>query len=122
MPVAGVDVSRFRLRDDLPVHRQVAAYFKTMIALGHLSAGGELPGLGALASRFGVGTADMRRAFAELAERGILSGQGGRWRVAQGDIDREFLDRLRETVADGRRAGLSPARLRALFDRASREE
>ena len=122
MPVAGVDATRFQLRDDLPVHRQVAAYFKTMIALGHLSPGGELPGLGALASRFRVGAGDMRRAFAELAERGILSGGGGRWRVAQGDVEREVADRLRDTVADARRAGIAPARLRALLDRALREE
>ena len=122
MPVGGVDVTRFQLRDDLPAHRQVAAYFKTMIALGHLSPGGELPALGALASRFGVGTGDMRRAFAELAERGILDGERGRWRVAQGDAEREVADRLRDAVAEGRRAGLAPARLRALFERALREE
>lgn len=122
MPESGVDVSRFQLRDDLPVHRQVAAYFKTMIALGHLSPGGELPPLNALASRFRVGTADMRRAFAELAERGIVSGRGAHWRVAAGDVEREIGDQLRETIAEGRRAGLSETRLRALVDRAFREE
>lgn len=122
MPDAGVDVSRFQLRSDLPRHRQVAAYFKTLIALGHLSPGGELPPLGALASRFGVGAADMRRAFAELAERGILSGEGGRWRVAPGDVEREFSDQLRSLLAEARRAGLAPARLRALVERALRDE
>ena len=122
MPVAGVDVTRFQLRDDLPAHRQVAAYFKTMIALGHLSPGGELPALSALASRFGVGTGDMRRAFAELAERGILDGARGRWRVARGNVEGGLLEQLREAVAESRRAGLPPARVRALLDRALREE
>ena len=122
MPAGGVDVSRFQLRDDLPAHRQVAAYFKTMIALGHLSPGGELPPLTALASRFGVSSAQVRRAFLELAERGILDGERGRWRVAQGDAEREIADRLRDAVGEGRRAGIAPARLRALFDRALREE
>lgn len=122
MPEGGVDVSRFRLRSDLPVHRQVAAYFKTMIALGHLSPGGELPALGALASRFGVAPAQVRRAFAELAERGLLSAEGGRWRVAPGDLERGLLDQFKEAVAEGRRGGIPPGRLQALFARALREE
>lgn len=121
MADGGVDVSRFTLRDDLPVHRQVAAYFKTMIALGHLAPGGELPPLNALASRFGVAQAEMRRAFAELASRGILSGRGARWSVAKGDVESDFTDQLRDLLAEGRRSGLSPARLRALVDRAFRE-
>ena len=122
MPAGGVDVSRFQLRSDLPAHRQVAAYFKTLIALGHLSPGGELPGVGALASRFGVGAAHVRRAFAELAERGLLSVEGGRWRVAAGDLESALLDQLKDVVAEGRRGGLPPERLRALFTRALREE
>ena len=122
MPAGGVDVSRFQLRDDLPVHRQVAAYFKTMIALGHLSPGGELPPLSALASRFGVSSVQVRRAFVELQERGLLSVEGSRWRVATGDLERGLLDQFRDAVAEGRRSGLTPVRLRELFDRALREE
>ncbi len=121
MPAGGVDVSRFQLRDDLPVHRQVAAYFKTMIALGHLSPGGELPPLSALASRFGVSSVQIRRAFAELLERGLLAVEGTRWRVATGDLERGLVDQFRDAVAEGRRSGLTPARLRELFDRALRE-
>ena len=122
MPVAGVDTTRFQLRNDLPAHRQVAAYFKTMIALGHLAPGGELPPLSALASRFGVGARDMRRAFDELSERGILRGERGRWSVAPGDVERELSDQLRDLFAEARRAGVAPDRLRALVDRAFREE
>lgn len=118
MAAAAVDVSRFKLRADLPVHRQVAAYFKTMIALGHLAPGGELPPLSALASRFRVSTSHVRRAFAELSQRGLLSSDGDCWRVATGDAERELIDQLRDAVAEGRRAGLPNDRLRALFERA----
>jgi DNA-binding transcriptional regulator YhcF (GntR family) len=122
MAAAAVDVSRFKLRSDLPVHRQVAAYFKTMIALGHLAPGGELPPLSALASRFRVSTSHVRRAFHELSERGLLSAEGGSWKAASGDIERETLDQLRDAVAQARRAGLPSDRLRALFERALGEE
>jgi DNA-binding transcriptional regulator YhcF (GntR family) len=122
MPAGGVDVSRFRLRSDLPVHRQVAAYFKTMIALGHLAPGGELPAVSALASRFGVSSAHVRRAFAELSERGLLAAERGRWRVATGDAERALVDQFRDLVAEGRRAGLPSDRLRELFERALQEE
>jgi DNA-binding transcriptional regulator YhcF (GntR family) len=122
MPATRIDLSRFTLRDDVPAHRQVAAYLKAMIALGELAPGAPVPAAPDLSSRLRVGAGEVRRAYGELEERGFLVSKAGAWRVTddQGPgasaaaID-ELRARLAELVAEGRRAGLSRAGLLRLF-------
>lgn len=122
MPAMEIDFSRFTLRADLPPHRQVAAYFKALIALGHLGAGDVLPGVPALAYRLKVRAPEVKRAYAELSARGFLASQGGKWRVsdehvAAGDADEleEICDRLWDLVIEARRAGMTRAELQRMF-------
>lgn len=122
MPATAVDFSLFALREDLPAHRQVAAFLKALIALGHLSTCDPLPSVPALADRLGVKPGDVRRAYLELGERGSLSREGGKWRVSDEHIvasdDDQVADlcgRLWDLIAEARQAGISRSELRRRF-------
>lgn len=116
-----IDFSRFKLRADLPPHRQIAAYLKVQIALGVLTAGDLVPGAPAVANRTRVAPAEVRRAYAELAERGYLSSRGGKWRVsddhkaASEDAAEDICDRMWDLIVEGRQAGLSRDELLRMF-------
>jgi GntR family transcriptional regulator len=122
MPAVEIDFSRFTLRQDVPPHRQVAAYLKALIALGQATAGDPVPAPSALGYRLKVGVAEVRKAYGELASRGYLVAQGGKWRVsdeytavdgeeAPGDI----CGRLWDLIVEARRAGLTRAELQRMF-------
>ena len=122
MPATEIDFSRFTLRKDLPPHRQVAAYLKALIALGHLVPGDTLPAPSALAYRTKVGPGEVKRAYAELSTRGFLVSQGAKWSVsdehlAAGDSAEleELCDRMWELVVEARKAGMTRAELQRLF-------
>jgi len=122
MPATEIDFSRFTLRADLPAHRQVAAYLKALIALGQLNAGDSLPGAPALAYRLKVRSPEVKRAYAELSDRGFLVSEGGKWRVsddhaAAGDSAEleEVCERMWDLVLEARRAGMTRAELQRMF-------
>lgn len=122
MPATEIDFSRFTLRKDLPAHRQLAAYLKALIALGHLGPGDGVPAPSALAQRTRVGVAAVRRAYAELRERGFLVAQGSKWAVSDehaaagdaGELD-EICDRMWDLVVEARKAGMTRAELQRMF-------
>jgi len=122
MTVTEIDFSRFTLRKDLPAHRQVAAYLKALIALGELGVGETIPAPPALASRTRVGTAEIRKAYAELTERGFLVARGAKWIVSDEhaaaanprDLD-EICDRMWDLVVEARKAGMTRAELQRMF-------
>lgn len=124
MPVAAViDFTRLALRKDLPAHRQIAAYLKVVIALGHALAGDLLPAPSALASQIRSSPAEVKKAYAELVGRGFLEVEGAKWRVSDGHSAvgdaREAEDlcgRLWELVAEARRLGFSKAELQRIFE------
>ena len=116
-----IDFTRFKLRSDVPPHRQIAAYLKVQIALGALGAGDPVPGAPAVAYRTRIAPAEVRRAYAELAERGYLCSRGGKWRVSDdhkatsaGAAD-EICDRMWDLIVEGRQAGLTRNELQRMF-------
>ena len=117
-----IDFSRFTLRDDVPPHRQVAAYLKALIALGQLSAGDSIPGAPALAYRLKVRPAEVKKAYAELSGRGFLAAEGGKWRVSdehvaagsEGDLE-EICERMWDLVLEARQAGMTRSELQRMF-------
>jgi DNA-binding transcriptional regulator YhcF (GntR family) len=122
MPAIEIDFSRFTLRTDLPAHRQVAAYLKALIALGQLNPGDSIPGASALAYRLKVSVAEVKRAYAELSDRGFLHSESGKWRVsddhaaAGSSVELEELcDRMWDLVLEARRAGMTRAELQRMF-------
>lgn len=123
MPAPLIDVARLKIRADIPAHRQVAAYLKAVIALGQISPGDALPGAAALAGQIGAPLSEVRRAYAELEERGFVAAEGGKWRVsddhhalADAAAADDLCDRLWELIAEARRSGLSRAELQRMFE------
>jgi DNA-binding transcriptional regulator YhcF (GntR family) len=123
MPVAEIDFSRFTLRRDLPPHRQVAAYFKALIALGQLNVGDPVPTVSAVSYRLKIRAAEVRRAYAELAERGFLSPHGTKWRVSDDyrpvedlSLAADICGRLWDLIVEARKVGLSRAEIQRMFE------
>jgi GntR family transcriptional regulator len=119
MPASLIDIARLKIRSDIPAHRQVAAYFKAVIALRELSAGDSLPGVAALAGRIGAPASEVRQAYAELEKRGFAVSAGGKWRVSDEQNAAAADDlgvRMGELIADARRAGMSRAEIQRVFE------
>ena len=122
MPASLIDVARLKIRKDIPAHRQVAAYLKAVIALGQISPGETLPSVTTLSSQIGAPSAEVKRAYLELGERGFLIAENGRWRVsdehaalADAAVADDLCDRLWDLIAEARRAGLSRTELQRMF-------
>ena len=122
MPASLIDVARLRIRKDIPAHRQIAAYLKAVIALGQVSPGDVLPSVTTLSSRIGAPSAEVRRAYEELGQRGFLVSESGKWRVsdehaalADAAVADDICDRLWDLIAEARRAGLSRTELQRMF-------
>ena len=121
MPGTEIDFSRFKLRSDVPPHRQVAAYLKAQIALGTLGAGDAIPGIPATAYRIRVAPQEVRRAYSELVDRGYLASRGGKWHVSEDhqaaseNAAEDVCEKMWDLIVEGRRAGLSRAELQRMF-------
>ena len=122
MPASLIDVARLKIRKDIPAHRQVAAYLKAVIALGQIAPGDHLPSATALASQIGAPSAEVKKAYEELHQRGFLILDGAKWRVsvehtalAEAAVADDICDRLWDLIAEARRAGLSRTELSRMF-------
>jgi GntR family transcriptional regulator len=122
MPAPLIDVARLKIRKDIPAHRQVAAYLKAVIALGQISPGETLPSVTTLSSQIGAPSAEVKRAYQELGQRGFLVTENGKWRVsdehaalADAAVADDLCDRLWDLIAEARRAGLSRTELQRMF-------
>jgi len=123
MPAPLIDIARLKIRDDMPAHRQVAAYLKAIIALGQISPGDTLPGVTALAGQIGAPASEVRRAYEELEERGFVLAEGGKWRVSDEHaalVDAaaadDICERMWDLIAEARRAGMTRSELQRMFE------
>jgi GntR family transcriptional regulator len=112
----------------VPLYHQIAEHLRYAIATGALPPGERLPALRAAAERWRVNLHTVRRAYAALAEEGLVDIRGARGtvvrhrpahRLAASALD-GFLD---EVAARGAAEhGLSPAELGRLLQRRSVDE
>jgi DNA-binding transcriptional regulator YhcF (GntR family) len=117
-----IDLGRFKMRTDVPPHRQVAAFLKAVIALGQISPGDALPAAGTLGGQMGVPAADVRRAYGELESRGFLVAEGPKWRVSDEHVALtdaatadDICERMWDLIAEARRAGITRSELQRMF-------
>jgi len=122
MPAALIDVARLKIRKDLPAHRQVAAYLKAVIALGQIAPGDLLPSITTLASQIHAPSSEVKQAYEELATRGFVIHESGKWHVsdehaalADAAVADDLCDRLWDLIAEARRAGLSRTEIQRMF-------
>ena len=93
-----------------PIYRQLVDQTRAMVATGVLSADDALPSVRAVAGRLGVNPAAVSKAYALLAEDGILAGKPtGEMVVTHKSIDRAEALRphVQDLVDTARRLGLA---------------
>jgi GntR family transcriptional regulator len=92
----------------VPVFRQVMDQIRFHIASGLLKAGDELPATRSLSAELGVNPMTISKAYNLLERDGVLERRPGRPLVVKAlpsdQLEREKLDQLRATLADGARA------------------
>lgn len=113
-----------------PVYRQIVEQVCQAIEAGVFRAGEALPSQRTLATDLRVNPNTVQRAFDELLRDGVIESRRGlgvfvvdRRRVAaRGSVERSVAGAFSQGIATGLDAGLTPARLRELFDGAMRSQ
>lgn len=115
------------LASPVPLHDQIVAELRRLIASGSLQVGHELPPVRQLANDLGINLNTVARAYRELTEAGLLASARGRGTVVIATIERprgrpaQERRRIEATLAaalsDAKIAGLDLAETRELIDR-----
>lgn len=72
--------------DQIPLYKQIAAYFEGEISSGHLPSGSTLPSERALAATYAVNRSTIVSAYAELESMGLVTRQKGSGTKVSSDI------------------------------------
>lgn len=115
------------LASPVPLHDQLVAELRRLIASGKLAQGDELPPVRQLAADLGIHPNTVARAYRELSGAGLLASVRGRGTVVISSVERpggrpaEERRRIEESLAaalaDAKIAGLSEAGTRVLLER-----
>jgi GntR family transcriptional regulator len=115
------------LDSTVPLHDQLVAEFRRLIATGALARGDELPPVRQLAADLGINLNTVARAYRDLTDRGLVVAARGRGTVVISSTERpagrtaEDLARVEHAIAaalaDGKLAGITLAEMRAMVDR-----
>lgn len=76
------------LASDVPIHDQLVAEFRRLIAAGAIGSGDELPPVRQLAADLGINLNTVARAYRDLTNAGLLSTSRGRGTVVVSDTER----------------------------------
>jgi GntR family transcriptional regulator len=117
-------------KSSVPVYRQIVEQLCRAIDAGVYRAGEALPSQRALAAEVRVNPNTVQRAFDELLRDGVIESRRGlgvfvvdRRRVAaRGNVEREVAGAIKRGIEAGLDAGLTPTRIRELFDAAMRSQ
>jgi GntR family transcriptional regulator len=115
------------LTSPVPLHDQLVAELRRIIAAGKLKLGDELPPVRQLAADLGINQNTVARAYRELTDAGLLSSSRGRGTVlistTQTPTGRPSQERTRiesslaAALTDAKIAGLSQSETRTLLER-----
>lgn len=115
------------LNSPVPLHDQLVAQLRHLIASGKLGEGDELPPVRQLANDLGINLNTVARAYRELTDDGLLASARGRGTVVHSATSRpsgrpaEEQKRIEKTLAaalaDAKLAGLTKSQTRTLLDR-----
>jgi DNA-binding transcriptional regulator YhcF (GntR family) len=115
------------LASPLPIHDQLVAGLRGLIASGTLAKGDELPPVRQLAADLGINLNTVARAYRELTDAGLLASVRGRGTVVIATVERpsgpktDERKRIEAGIAvafsDAKIAGLSREAVEAMVDR-----
>lgn len=118
---------RIDLNAPVPLHDQLVAELRRLVANGELAVGDELPPVRQLANDLGINLNTVARAYRELTDAGLFASARGRGTVvisprgrssARSSEERRKIEAaLGSALADAKIAGLSLEQTRALFER-----
>ncbi|MBT1173424.1 GntR family transcriptional regulator [Bifidobacterium sp. MA2] len=93
----------------MPVREQIRSQIEGLVRIGALTAGDRLPSVRQLAGDLRVAPGTVAKAYAELAEQGVIdTGLGRAARVRSVDsVPQELLDAVRVYAAEAKRRGVS---------------
>lgn len=115
------------MNSPIPLHDQIVAELRRLLATGGLAIGDELPPVRQLANDLGINLNTVARAYRELTEAGLLASARGRGTVVIACVEsspelplaqRDRIERiLAAALADAKLAGCSPDETRAMIQR-----
>lgn len=115
------------LASPVPLHDQLVAGLRGLIASGALAEGDELPPVRQLAADLGINLNTVARAYRELTDAGLLASVRGRGTVVIATVERTAGPKAEErkriesglaaALADAKIAGLTRAAVSQMMDR-----
>jgi DNA-binding transcriptional regulator YhcF (GntR family) len=118
---------RISLDSPIPLHDQLVAELRRLIATGKLPVGAELPPVRQLAGDLGINLNTVARAYRELTDAGLLSSARGRgtrvlstvesWGAALPETRQRVEQGLSAALANAKIAGFSLREARAMLER-----
>lgn len=117
-------------KSSVPVYKQIVEQVCQAIDAGVYQPGESLPSQRVLAAEIRVNPNTVQRAFEELLRDGVIESRRGlgvfvvdRRRVrVRGNVERSVNDALRQGITLGIESGLTPTRIREMFEAAMREQ
>ena len=117
-------------KSSVPVYKQIVDQLCRAIDAGVYRPGESLPSQRVLAAEIRVNPNTVQRAFEELLRDGVIESRRGlgvfvvdRRRVkVRGNVERSVNDVLQQGIGAGIEAGLTPSRIRELFETAMRAQ
>lgn len=111
-------------KDPRPIYQQLMAQIREQVGTGALEPGNELPSVRDVAQSLGINLHTVRSAYLKLRDQGIIDLRLGRKaRIARfhtpapdATAEGNIRSRLRECVTDAILKGLTPARIRGIFE------
>lgn len=115
-------------KSTVPIYRQIVEQLSRAIETGVYAPGESLPSQRTLAVELRVNPNTVQRAFDELLRDGVIESQRGRGvfvmerrRATRGNAEKACEMALGNAIDSALRAGMTPSRLRSLFETALRE-
>lgn len=115
------------LTSPVPLHDQLVAELRRLLATGKLALGAELPPVRQLAADLGINLNTVARAYRELTDAGLLASSRGRGTVVIAMVERSvgrpaeerrrIESSLGAALADAKIAGFDQAETRAMLER-----
>ena len=115
-------------QDRRPLYEQIVEKFKMLIVRGVLEGDAQMPSVRSLAAELSINPNTIQRAYAELERQGYIYPVKGRGNFVSPDLKvkeerrREYEEKLKEVLKEGRDMGLDREAVGALLDEIWRDK